>query len=108
MGTDRTKERREAKQEKRAEKRRKFEEKREQGLAECLARKAAIRAAYEKANPGKHEFTLYFRRNKLVSWDFSNPPVPFGDDPEHPEEGVLERTREMNAAFEKAAKEPCN
>ena len=99
MGVDRTQERRKAKQEERAEKRRKFEEKREQDLAETLARKEAIRAAYRKANPGKHEYTLYFRRNKLVTWDFSNPAVPMGKDPAHPEEGGLEKTAEINAAF---------
>jgi len=107
MGKNRTQERKKIKQKERAEKRTFFEEKRASGLAECLARKAAIRKAYEKENPGKQEFTLYFRRNKLMTLDFSGIPVPYGNDPDHPEKGITERTREMVIAFEESAKEPC-
>ena len=106
MGKDRTLERRKAKIAERLEKRLAFEAERAKGLAECLARKAAIRSAYEKEHPGENKITFFFRGNKVGGLDFSGPPVPFGGDVEHPDKGVQERTAEMNAAFEKAAKEP--
>lgn len=105
MGTNRTAERHKAKKAAREERRRQVKENNARLSAECQARYDAIREAYRKTNPGKHEYTLYFRRNKLGTLDFSNPEVPY--DPEDPEKGIVEKTAEINAAFEKAAKNPC-
>ena len=106
MGQNRTPDRCKANQERRIERRIQVVENNARLSAECQARHDAVRDAYRKAHPGEHKVTFSFRGNPLITLDFSGPPVDF--DPKDPEKGVVERTREMNAAFDKARQEPSN
>lgn len=108
MGKTRTDERRKARNERRNARRREVAEERARLTAERLAHEEALRVEYRKAHPNDRTFTIMFRRNVIGSFDFSNPPVPYDDDPDHPEKGIVERTREMKAAIAKAAMESSN
>ena len=108
MGTNRTAERRKANKARRAKRRLHVAAENARLTAECQACKQAIRDAYRKEQPGEHKFTIIFRRNVIGTFDFNGLPVPWDGEREHPDRGIIERTREMEKALERARREEPN
>jgi len=102
MGRDRTRQRQAENRDRREARRQAVADTRAQETAARVAqRDAARKAALEDE---ERVFRLVHRRNVVAEFRFDGISVPYGDDPEHPEKGVVETTKAVLAALKAGVK----